>query len=204
MPWRRATWANLSFNQLTTFPVSRNASTYEVSSSQSISSPQRSKRVKENTPPRCAMVHNSPACSTSVTCGWGDVATSTTRERQRQTIIIPDTPSPAVSVITISSDTDEEEEQKHAPTRWAVALCTSLCAGERGTEEEKWWSIPGVAVGSQELQLGLSTQVVFFLWEEIWWGGLDTSWGLHRLRWRSLPCCTFAVWPWRSVVVSHL
>ncbi|NXG27597.1 HIPK2 kinase, partial [Dromaius novaehollandiae] len=94
----------------------RNASTYEVSSSQSISSPQRSKRVKENTPPRCAMVHNSPACSTSVTCGWGDVATSTTRERQRQTIIIPDTPSPAVSVITISSDTDEEEEQKHAPT----------------------------------------------------------------------------------------
>ncbi|KFW73442.1 Homeodomain-interacting protein kinase 2 [Pygoscelis adeliae] len=105
-----------SCNQLTTFPICRNASTYEVSSSQSISSPQRSKRVKENTPPRCAMVHNSPACSTSVTCGWGDVATSTTRERQRQTIIIPDTPSPAVSVITISSDTDEEEEQKHAPT----------------------------------------------------------------------------------------
>uniref|UniRef100_A0A8C3LPW2 non-specific serine/threonine protein kinase n=1 Tax=Chrysolophus pictus TaxID=9089 RepID=A0A8C3LPW2_CHRPC len=94
----------------------RNASTYEVSSSQSISSPQRSKRVKENTPPRCAMVHNSPACSTAVTCGWGDMATSTTRERQRQPIIIPDTPSPAVSVITISSDTDEEEEQKHAPT----------------------------------------------------------------------------------------
>ncbi|XP_073179095.1 homeodomain-interacting protein kinase 2 isoform X4 [Lepidochelys kempii] len=94
----------------------RNVSTYEVSSSQAISSPQRSKRVKENTPPRCAMVHNSPACSTSVTCGWGDVASSTTRERQRQTIIIPDTPSPAVSVITISSDTDEEEEQKHAPT----------------------------------------------------------------------------------------
>ncbi|XP_065421660.1 homeodomain-interacting protein kinase 2 isoform X9 [Chrysemys picta bellii] len=93
----------------------RNVSTYEVSSSQAISSPQRSKRVKENTPPRCAMVHNSPACSTSVTCGWGDMASSTTRERQRQTIIIPDTPSPAVSVITISSDTDEEEEQKHAP-----------------------------------------------------------------------------------------
>ncbi|XP_017595451.1 PREDICTED: homeodomain-interacting protein kinase 2 [Corvus brachyrhynchos] len=88
-----------SFNQLTLLPLSRNASTYEVSSSQSISSPQRSKRVKENTPPRCAMVHNSPACSTSVTCGWGD-----------------GTPSPAVSVITISSDTDEEEEQKHAPT----------------------------------------------------------------------------------------
>lgn len=62
------------------------------------------------------MVHSSPACSTSVTCGWGDVASSTTRERQRQTIVIPDTPSPTVSVITISSDTDEEEEQKHAPT----------------------------------------------------------------------------------------
>ncbi|XP_034983367.1 homeodomain-interacting protein kinase 2 isoform X3 [Zootoca vivipara] len=94
----------------------RNISNFEVSSSQTVSSPQRSKRVKENTPPRCAMVHNSPACSTSVTCGWGDGASSTTRERQRQTIVIPDTPSPAVSVITISSDTDEEEEQKHAPT----------------------------------------------------------------------------------------
>ncbi|XP_030886548.1 homeodomain-interacting protein kinase 2 isoform X2 [Leptonychotes weddellii] len=94
----------------------RNISTCEVSSSQAISSPQRSKRVKENTPPRCALVHNSPACSSSVTCGWGDGASSTTRERQRQTIVIPDTPSPTVSVITISSDTDEEEEQKHAPT----------------------------------------------------------------------------------------
>lgn len=127
--------SKLRFNQLTAFPVSRNASTYEVSSSQSISSPQRSKRVKENTPPRCAMVHNSPACSTSVTCGWGDVATSTTRERQRQTIIIPDTPSPAVSVITISSDTDEEEEQKHAPTRWAAALLFSLLMRKRDREE---------------------------------------------------------------------
>lgn len=106
-----------SFNQPTLSPVSSNASTYEVSSSQSLSSPQRSKRVKENTPPRCAMVHTSPACSTSVTCGWGDAAASSARERQRQTIVIPDTPSPAVSVITISSDTDEEEEQKHAPTR---------------------------------------------------------------------------------------
>ncbi|XP_053753335.1 homeodomain-interacting protein kinase 2 isoform X2 [Panthera pardus] len=94
----------------------RNVSTCEVSSSQAISSPQRSKRVKENTPPRCALVHSSPACSSSVTCGWGDGASSTTRERQRQTIVIPDTPSPTVSVITISSDTDEEEEQKHAPT----------------------------------------------------------------------------------------
>ncbi|XP_059252269.1 homeodomain-interacting protein kinase 2 isoform X1 [Mustela nigripes] len=94
----------------------RNVSTCEVSSSQAVSSPQRSKRVKENTPPRCALVHNSPACSSSVTCGWGDGASSTTRERQRQTIVIPDTPSPTVSVITISSDTDEEEEQKHAPT----------------------------------------------------------------------------------------
>lgn len=94
----------------------RNVSTCEVSSSQAVSSPQRSKRVKENTPPRCALVHSSPACSSSVTCGWGDGASSTTRERQRQTIVIPDTPSPTVSVITISSDTDEEEEQKHAPT----------------------------------------------------------------------------------------
>ncbi|XP_041114000.1 homeodomain-interacting protein kinase 2-like isoform X1 [Polyodon spathula] len=92
---------------------SRNVSAYEVSSTQAASSPQRSKRVKENTPPRCALVQNS-----SSTCSWGETASSTTREQhQRQTIVIPDTPSPAVSVITISSDTDEEEEeQKHAPS----------------------------------------------------------------------------------------
>ncbi|XP_012863019.2 homeodomain-interacting protein kinase 2 [Echinops telfairi] len=93
-----------------------NVSACEVTSSQAVGSPQRSKRVKENTPPRCAMVHNSPACGSAVTCGWADAASSSTRERQRQTIVIPDTPSPTVSVITISSDTDEEEEQKHAPT----------------------------------------------------------------------------------------
>ncbi|XP_029455633.1 homeodomain-interacting protein kinase 2 isoform X2 [Rhinatrema bivittatum] len=99
----------------------RNVSAYEVSSSQTLGSPQRSKRVKENTPPRCAVPPNAPACGTSVTCGWGDGASNNNsgggsgRSRQRQTIIIPDTPSPAVSVITISSDTDEEEEQKHAP-----------------------------------------------------------------------------------------
>uniref|UniRef100_UPI00398F5259 homeodomain-interacting protein kinase 2 isoform X3 n=1 Tax=Pristiophorus japonicus TaxID=55135 RepID=UPI00398F5259 len=95
----------------------RNISAYEVSSSRSFTShsPQRSKRVKENTPPRCAVVQDSPACS-NLTCGWGE-ATSTTREPQRQTIVIPDTPSPAVSVITISSDTDEEEERKRVPNR---------------------------------------------------------------------------------------
>ncbi|XP_051886880.1 homeodomain-interacting protein kinase 2 isoform X1 [Pristis pectinata] len=95
----------------------RNTSAYEVSSSRSFSShsPQRSKRVKENTPPRCAVVQDSPACNT-LTCGWGE-ATSTTQENQRQTIVIPDTPSPAVSVITISSDTDNEEERKRVPNR---------------------------------------------------------------------------------------
>lgn len=119
----------------------RNVSTCEVTSSQATSSPQRSKRVKENTPPRCAMVHNSPACSTSVTCGWGDVASSTTRERQRQTIVIPDTPSPTVSVITISSDTDEEEEQKHAPTRWGCAC--RLWGESRGMHCAVWsWATP--------------------------------------------------------------
>nr|XP_014340214.1 PREDICTED: homeodomain-interacting protein kinase 2 isoform X2 [Latimeria chalumnae] len=95
----------------------RNISTHEVSSSQTISSPQRSKRVKENTPPRCAVVQTSIACSSSLACSWGEAAaSSTTKEPPRQTIVIPDTPSPAVSVITISSDTDEEEEQKSAPT----------------------------------------------------------------------------------------
>uniref|UniRef100_A0AAV2L629 Homeodomain-interacting protein kinase 2 n=2 Tax=Knipowitschia caucasica TaxID=637954 RepID=A0AAV2L629_KNICA len=98
---------------------SRNMSSYEVSSSQAVLSPQRSKRVKENTPPRCAVLQN---CPVSQGCGggWGQTdpeqASSTTRDHQhhapRQTIIIPDTPSPAVSIITISSDTDEEDEHK--------------------------------------------------------------------------------------------
>lgn len=92
----------------------RNASSYEVSSSQSHSSPQRSKRVKENTPPRCSVPQSSAPCVPSITCGWGDSSVAPSRvDHQRQTIVIPDTPSPAVSVITISSDTDEEEEQKH-------------------------------------------------------------------------------------------
>ncbi|XP_063303691.1 homeodomain-interacting protein kinase 2 isoform X1 [Pelobates fuscus] len=91
----------------------RNSSTYEVSSTQSLTSPQRSKRVKENTPPRCSVPQNSAACGPSITCGWGESSGAVSRDRQRQTIVIPDTPSPAVSVITISSDTDEEEEQKH-------------------------------------------------------------------------------------------
>ncbi|CAN2390347.1 Homeodomain interacting protein kinase 2 [Pristimantis euphronides] len=92
----------------------RNNSSYEVSSSQSHNSPQRSKRVKENTPPRCNVPQNSAACGPSITCGWGESSMGPSRvDHQRQTIVIPDTPSPAVSVITISSDTDEEEEQKH-------------------------------------------------------------------------------------------
>ncbi|MBN3325773.1 HIPK2 kinase, partial [Atractosteus spatula] len=97
----------------------RNMSAYDVSSSQAVGSPQRSKRVKENTPPRCAIVQTgSSNCTASVACSWGEPASSTTRDHhQRQTIVIPDTPSPAVSVITISSDTDEEEDQKQAATR---------------------------------------------------------------------------------------
>lgn len=91
-------------------------------------SPQRSKRVKENTPPRCAVLQSSSAsiCPPPQGCGgggWGTIeteqASSTTRNHSnqqhvpRQTIIIPDTPSPAVSIITISSDTDEEDDRKH-------------------------------------------------------------------------------------------
>lgn len=92
----------------------RNNSSYEVSSSQSHSSPQRSKRVKENTPPRCSVPQSSAPCGPSITCGWGESSVAPSRgDSQQQTIVIPDTPSPAVSVITISSDTDEEEEQKH-------------------------------------------------------------------------------------------
>ncbi len=102
-------------------------SAYEVSSSQAVLSPQRSKRVKENTPPRCAVLQNGSAsnCPPPQGCGgggWGasetEQASSTTRDHQhqhhvpRQTIIIPDTPSPAVSIITISSDTDEEDDHK--------------------------------------------------------------------------------------------
>ncbi|KAI9523499.1 Homeodomain-interacting protein kinase 2 [Dissostichus eleginoides] len=102
----------------------RNMSAYEVSSSQAVLSPQRSKRVKENTPPRCAVLQNGSAsnCPPPQGGGWGsneaEQASSTTRDHQhqhhvpRQTIIIPDTPSPAVSIITISSDTDEEDDHK--------------------------------------------------------------------------------------------
>ncbi|TDH09274.1 hypothetical protein EPR50_G00085040 [Perca flavescens] len=105
----------------------RNMSAYEVSSSQAVLSPQRSKRVKENTPPRCAVLQNGSVtnCPPPQGCvggGWGsseaEQASSTTRDHQhqhhvpRQTIIIPDTPSPAVSIITISSDTDEEDDHK--------------------------------------------------------------------------------------------
>ncbi|XP_074533416.1 homeodomain-interacting protein kinase 2 isoform X3 [Halichoeres trimaculatus] len=105
----------------------RNMSSYEVSSSQAVLSPQRSKRVKENTPPRCAVLQNgsSSNCPPQQGCGgggWGaneaEQASSTTRDHQhqhqvpRQTIIIPDTPSPAASIITISSDTDEEDDNK--------------------------------------------------------------------------------------------
>uniref|UniRef100_I3JW03 Homeodomain interacting protein kinase 2 n=1 Tax=Oreochromis niloticus TaxID=8128 RepID=I3JW03_ORENI len=105
----------------------RNMSTNEVSSSQVVLSPQRSKRVKENTPPRCAVLQNGSTsnCPPTQGCGgggWGasetEQASSTTRDHQhqhnvpRQTIVIPDTPSPAVSIITISSDTDEEDDHK--------------------------------------------------------------------------------------------
>ncbi|XP_023657882.1 homeodomain-interacting protein kinase 2-like isoform X4 [Paramormyrops kingsleyae] len=109
--------------------TARNASAYEVTSSQALPSPQRSKRVKENTPPRCAMLQNGPpaGCGPSLACSsWGNSATSSTQDHQqhpaappvaqalppRQTIVIPDTPSPTVSIITISSDTDEEDDQK--------------------------------------------------------------------------------------------
>ncbi|KAL0968497.1 hypothetical protein UPYG_G00267630 [Umbra pygmaea] len=103
--------------------TARNVSAYEA-----VLSTQRSKRVKENTPPRCAVLQNNgpfsgSTCGPPQSCGgWGgsetEPASHTTREHQqhhsgpRQTIIIPDTPSPAVSIITISSDTDEEDDQK--------------------------------------------------------------------------------------------
>ncbi|XP_067090751.1 homeodomain-interacting protein kinase 2 [Osmerus mordax] len=113
----------------------RNMSAYEVSSSQAVLSPQRSKRVKENTPPRCAVLQNgssSSGCGPPPGCGgggWGgggggeaEQASSTTRDPPhqshhhhhgpRQTIVIPDTPSPAVSIITISSDTDDDDDHK--------------------------------------------------------------------------------------------
>ncbi|XP_062402506.1 homeodomain-interacting protein kinase 2 [Sardina pilchardus] len=76
---------------------SRNVSAYEVSSSsQTVLSPQRSKRVKENTPPRGTVVTNGPSSSSSSSSsacipaqsygsgggGWrtGEHASSTTRD----------------------------------------------------------------------------------------------------------------------------
>lgn len=103
-----------------------------MSSSQTVLSPQRSKRVKENTPPRCAVLQNASAANCpplqSCSSSWGaadieqacstNAVSSAARDQPhqhplpRQTIVIPDTPSPAVSIITISSDTDEEEDHK--------------------------------------------------------------------------------------------
>lgn len=133
----------------------RNMSAYEVSSSQSVLSPQRSKRVKENTPPRCAVLQNGPsaACGPAQACGgggWGEEqqASSTTRDHHtqhnqhnppRQTIVIPDTPSPAVSIITISSDTDEEDEHKQpSNTRSAEQKkhCENFGSAQHGAQSE--------------------------------------------------------------------
>ncbi|KAF3854530.1 hypothetical protein F7725_022585 [Dissostichus mawsoni] len=67
-----------------------NMSAYEVSSSQAVLSPQRSKRVKENTPPRCAVLQNGSAsnCPPPQGGGWGsneaEQASSTTRDHQHQ------------------------------------------------------------------------------------------------------------------------
>ena len=137
----------------------RNMSAYEVSSSQAVLSPQRSKRVKENTPPRCAVLQNgsSSGCGGG---GWGgegggeaEQASSTTRDPPhqsqhhhhhhhgpRQTIVIPDTPSPAVSIITISSDTDDDDDHKQtnhrSDTRPAKLSVVPLC-GNTPTREMK-------------------------------------------------------------------
>ncbi|KAG9334949.1 hypothetical protein JZ751_006271 [Albula glossodonta] len=98
----------------------RNGSRYEMSPSQTQVSPQRSKRVKENTPPRCAVLQNGPPLPCG---GWGDPHPTPASSRDpsshpppRQTIVIHDTPSPAVSIITISSDTDEEDDHKQPNT----------------------------------------------------------------------------------------
>uniref|UniRef100_A0A6Q2Y120 non-specific serine/threonine protein kinase n=1 Tax=Esox lucius TaxID=8010 RepID=A0A6Q2Y120_ESOLU len=74
----------------------------------------RSKRVKENTPPRCAVLQNNGPFSGS---GCGPPQDRHQHHSgPRQTIIIPDTPSPTVSIITISSDTDEEDDHKPSNT----------------------------------------------------------------------------------------
>ncbi|XP_064175594.1 LOW QUALITY PROTEIN: homeodomain-interacting protein kinase 2-like [Anguilla rostrata] len=117
----------------------RNVSACEVTSSQALPSPQRSKRVKENTPPRCAVAPSAPpgpprppgpppACG-----GWDGPASGAARDRRcppppRHTIVIPDTPSPAVSVITISSDTDEEDASASAASkqRKDVVSCVTV------------------------------------------------------------------------------
>ncbi|KAJ8401410.1 hypothetical protein AAFF_G00386410 [Aldrovandia affinis] len=114
---------------------SRNGSGYEVVSSQTVTSPQRFKRVKENTPPRCSVVPSGPpmACGPPLSCGgWGESAPGPRRDTPRQTIIIHDSPSPTVSIITISSDTDEEDDHKHtnastmSKQRKAVISCVTV------------------------------------------------------------------------------
>ncbi|XP_061107813.1 homeodomain-interacting protein kinase 2-like, partial [Conger conger] len=91
---------------------SRKSRQQQLSSSFEVCS-QHCKRVKENTPPRCAGGQSDPpsACGAPLSCGiWGGPHPHPT---SCQTIVIPDTPSPAISIITISSDSDDEDNNKH-------------------------------------------------------------------------------------------
>ncbi|XP_077994181.1 homeodomain-interacting protein kinase 1-like isoform X2 [Glandiceps talaboti] len=116
-------------------------------------SPQKNKRVKENTPPVALQpsvttvtststvsshtVHNEGPLVDSRTTILGLPKTETGRHHtknksystQRQPIVIPDTPSPAVSVITISSDSEEETvTQKRCQDKTCTACNSSSMA----------------------------------------------------------------------------
>ncbi|XP_075898644.1 homeodomain-interacting protein kinase 2 isoform X3 [Nelusetta ayraudi] len=120
----------------------RNMSSYEVSSSQAVLSPQRSKRVKENTPPRCAVLQNGTAanCPPPQSCGgggggWGagdvEQACSTTtntnttttssaanaRDQQHQHPVPRQTiiipDTPSPAVSIITISSDTDEEEDH-------------------------------------------------------------------------------------------
>ncbi|XP_070550839.1 homeodomain-interacting protein kinase 2-like isoform X2 [Ptychodera flava] len=117
-------------------------------------SPQKNKRIKENTPP-FAQPTVTTGTTTATSVSSGHLLTrcasppiesrnkSETRKTemisqknvnksystQRQPIVIPDTPSPAVSVITISSDSEEETvTQKRCQDKSCTACNSSTMA----------------------------------------------------------------------------
>lgn len=101
-------------------PSIRNMSAYEVSSSQAVLSPQRSKRVKENTPPRCAVLQNGSASNCPPLQGWGAAGGGLAKQSR-----LPAPPA------TISTSTTSPDRPSSSQTRPALRSASSPSAATR-------------------------------------------------------------------------